>query len=260
MRSSELAALAGVTIRALRHYHQIGLLEEPERSGDDNREYEVRHLARLLRIVRLTELGVPLAELPEVLDDAGVAADLLDRLDEEAAAEIDRFTTRRAVIAVLRQHRAMPDLPPSAARYEAVLQAAADVAPDLVRYEREQLALLAHLVGEERTAALTRTLTQLAPLTPDVTALLRRFAALGPDTPEEEVGHVADAMADRYRPLLAALPGVLPGALPAALPGVLPDGAVGNAGAPLLAASVEQTYNEQQLRVLRALEERVHAG
>lgn len=111
MRTSELAALAGVTIRTLRHYHQIGLIEEPGRSPNDYREYDVRHLARLLRIIRLTELGVPLAELPEVLDDPDAAADLLDRLDEEAAAGIRRLTSRRAVIAVLRQHGAMPDLP-----------------------------------------------------------------------------------------------------------------------------------------------------
>ena len=109
MRTSDLAALAGVTIRTLRHYHQIGLLEEPARSADDHHEYDVRHLARLLRIVRLTELGVPLAELPEVLDDPDVGADLLDRLDEEAAAGIRRLTSRRVVIAVLRQHGVRPD-------------------------------------------------------------------------------------------------------------------------------------------------------
>lgn len=115
MRSSELAGLAGVTVRALRHYHQIGLLEEPRRTADDDHEYDVRHLARLLRIARLTELGVPLAELPDVLDDPDAAADLLDRLDREAAAEIRRHTSRRAVIAVLREHGATPDLGPDTA-------------------------------------------------------------------------------------------------------------------------------------------------
>lgn len=139
MRTSELAALAGVTIRALRHYHRIGLLEEPGRAADDDaatddaagdaatddaandaadeaadddHEYGVRHLARLLRITRLTELGVPLAVLPDVLDDPDAAAELLDRLDREAAAEIRRLTCRRAVIAVLREHGAVPELPP----------------------------------------------------------------------------------------------------------------------------------------------------
>ena len=116
MRTSELATLAGVTIRALRHYHRIGLLEEPGRAADDDaadddHEYGVRHLARLLRITRLTELGVPLAVLPDVLDDPDAAADLLDRLDREAAAEIRRLTCRRAVIAVLREHGAVSELP-----------------------------------------------------------------------------------------------------------------------------------------------------
>ncbi|MFD7306661.1 MerR family transcriptional regulator [Promicromonospora sp. NPDC059942] len=133
MRTSELAALAGVTIRALRHYHRIGLLEAPARTADGQvhdqvqdqdqdqheqeceheYEYDVRHLARLLRITRLTELGVPLADLPDVLDAPDVAADLLDRLDREAAAEIRRLTSRRAVIAVLREHGATPDLLPT---------------------------------------------------------------------------------------------------------------------------------------------------
>ncbi|MEV4016841.1 MerR family DNA-binding transcriptional regulator [Nonomuraea angiospora] len=33
MLSSELAELAGVTVRTLRHYHQIGLLPEPRRAS-----------------------------------------------------------------------------------------------------------------------------------------------------------------------------------------------------------------------------------
>lgn len=253
MRISELAALAGVTIRTLRHYHQIGLLEEPGRSADDCREYDVRYLARLLRIIRLTELGVSPAELPELLDDPDAAADLLDRLDEEAAAGIRRLTSRRVVIAVLRQHGATPDLPPAAVRYEAVLQAAvaADAAPGLVRYEREQLALLAHLVGEARTAALTRTLAQLAPLTPGSAEVLRSFAALGPDTPDCDVERLADEMTERYRPLLDALRDVEIGHAGSAAPAECP---------PLLAEHVEQTYNEQQVRVLRAFEDRVRNG
>ena len=32
---SQLAAYAGVTVRAVRHYHQIGLLPEPERDHPD---------------------------------------------------------------------------------------------------------------------------------------------------------------------------------------------------------------------------------
>ncbi|MFI8566460.1 MerR family DNA-binding transcriptional regulator [Rhodococcus sp. NPDC078407] len=33
------AAFLGTTPRAIRHYHQIGLLPEPERGSDDRRRY-----------------------------------------------------------------------------------------------------------------------------------------------------------------------------------------------------------------------------
>src|SRR4029079_5232220 len=37
---SRLAAYAGVTVRAVRHYHQIGLLPEPERTYSGYRTYD----------------------------------------------------------------------------------------------------------------------------------------------------------------------------------------------------------------------------
>src|SRR5688500_19694620 len=98
MLSGELAELAGVTVRTLRHYHQIGVLPEPPRSAGGYRHYDVRHVVRLLRITRMTALGVPLAALPEVLDDPQATGRLLDELDQQAVAEIDRLTGRRASI------------------------------------------------------------------------------------------------------------------------------------------------------------------
>ncbi|EED6225780.1 MerR family DNA-binding transcriptional regulator, partial [Salmonella enterica subsp. enterica serovar Haifa] len=49
MHSNELARLAGVTVRALRHYHQVGILAEPERRSNGYREYDVHDLIRVLR-------------------------------------------------------------------------------------------------------------------------------------------------------------------------------------------------------------------
>ncbi|WP_084195160.1 MerR family DNA-binding transcriptional regulator [Streptosporangium amethystogenes] len=37
MNSSELGSLAGVTVRALRHYHQVGVLDEPPRGPNGYR-------------------------------------------------------------------------------------------------------------------------------------------------------------------------------------------------------------------------------
>lgn len=116
MLSSEIADLAGVTVRTVRHYHQMGLLPEPPRSSAGYRRYDISHLVQLLRIKRLTTLGVPLAELPTVLDGPSAAEDLLEELDLQAAAEIDRLEARRARIAELRRSGAPLDLPPGARR------------------------------------------------------------------------------------------------------------------------------------------------
>jgi DNA-binding transcriptional MerR regulator len=42
----QLADYAGVTIKAVRHYHKRGLLEEPARDASGYRRYSVRHAHR----------------------------------------------------------------------------------------------------------------------------------------------------------------------------------------------------------------------
>lgn len=55
----QLAARAGVTVRAVRHYHQRGLLAEPERDASGYRRYNVQAVVDLIRIKTLTDVGVP---------------------------------------------------------------------------------------------------------------------------------------------------------------------------------------------------------
>ena len=56
----EFATLAGVTVRALHHYDQLGLLTPMRRTGSSYRLYSERDLARLEEIVVLKFLGIPL--------------------------------------------------------------------------------------------------------------------------------------------------------------------------------------------------------
>lgn len=92
----QLASYAGVTIRAVRHYHQVGLLPEPERDTSGYRTYDVGAVVRLIRIRTLAEAGVPLARVRELLDaDPETFA--------AATAEIDRQL--RAEIRALQEHR-----------------------------------------------------------------------------------------------------------------------------------------------------------
>jgi DNA-binding transcriptional MerR regulator len=85
----QLAAYAGVTIKAVRHYHRRGLLEEPPRDSSGYRRYTAQHAIELVKIKTLAEAGVPLARIKELL-----AADP-DRF-AAAIAEIDRNLQQRA--------------------------------------------------------------------------------------------------------------------------------------------------------------------
>nr|WP_103531132.1 MerR family transcriptional regulator [Streptomyces sp. SM11] len=57
IKIGDVAAFAGSTPRAIRHYHEIGLLPEPERGGDDRRRYGYEDLIRLLWIRRTADDG-----------------------------------------------------------------------------------------------------------------------------------------------------------------------------------------------------------
>ena len=63
----QLAGYTGVTVRAIRHYHQRGLLAEPERDASGYRRYGATAVVDLIRIRTLSEAGVPLARIQELL-------------------------------------------------------------------------------------------------------------------------------------------------------------------------------------------------
>lgn len=106
MRIGELATAVGVTTRTVRHYHHLGLLPEPERRPNGYRDYGLRHAVVLARIRRLTELGLGLAEVRDVLsDDAGrELAEVLEELDEDLARQEEAIRERRERLrALMRQ-------------------------------------------------------------------------------------------------------------------------------------------------------------
>ncbi|MBF0815555.1 MerR family transcriptional regulator [Microbacterium paludicola] len=107
----ELAKLAGTTVNTVRHYHRLGLLEEPARENNGYKQYEVRHLVRLLRIRRLSGLGVPLGQIGEVGAGGETTLLALRELDDELAANIDRLEKARADIAAIVRARAPADVP-----------------------------------------------------------------------------------------------------------------------------------------------------
>ena len=68
---SQLAQMAGVSVRTLHHYDQIGLLAPWSRTEAGYRLYAEAELLRLQQILFFKELDLPLAEVRQILDDPG---------------------------------------------------------------------------------------------------------------------------------------------------------------------------------------------
>jgi DNA-binding transcriptional MerR regulator len=98
----EVASYAGVTVRAVRHYHAKGLLPEPKRDHSGYRRYDAAAVVELIRIRTLAEAGVPLARVRELLQaDATEFAAAVAEIDEQLQAEIRQRQRLRGRIACL---------------------------------------------------------------------------------------------------------------------------------------------------------------
>jgi DNA-binding transcriptional MerR regulator len=98
----QLAAYAGVTVRAVRHYHQVGLLPEPERDASGYRRYGATAVVSLIKIRTLASAGVPLSEIGRMLEaDAPAFAEAVQRIDSRLREEIERLEINRKQIAQL---------------------------------------------------------------------------------------------------------------------------------------------------------------
>lgn len=89
----DVARLAGVSSRTLRHYDRIGLLPPSGTGTGGLRYYDDGAIRRLQRILLLRDLGLPLAEIADVLDaqtdEAAALRRHLDALHDERG-RIDR--------------------------------------------------------------------------------------------------------------------------------------------------------------------------
>jgi DNA-binding transcriptional MerR regulator len=121
---SQLADHVGVTVRAIRHYHQRGLLKEPERDASGYRRYDAQAVVDLIRIKTLSDAGVPLARIEELLsasrEEFSAAITEIDAALRQKIRELTRSRRRIAelsggerlllpaeVVAILDQLRAI---------------------------------------------------------------------------------------------------------------------------------------------------------
>ncbi|MFE0425147.1 MerR family transcriptional regulator [Streptomyces sp. NPDC058953] len=111
VKIGDAAAFAGSTPRAIRHYHEIGLLPEPERGGDGRRRYAYEDLIRLLWIRRTADAGIALDDIRDAFttgtasagaDGGEGIAGILERLEETLAEREATLRRQRAAVRRMR--------------------------------------------------------------------------------------------------------------------------------------------------------------
>jgi DNA-binding transcriptional MerR regulator len=204
MRIVEIARLAGVTVRTLRHYHQIGLLPEPRRSSNGYRDYTAVDLTTVLRIRRLAGLGLSLDSVKELVERPVGTPDhaVLDDLDRELEDRIAHLAAQRAALARAKESALLDGAP----EYLSLLDGGVGYqdATAEARTLDADLSLLVTVVGgaagKELLGAVGRILDD-----PELTRRAARategFVSLDDGTPAGDRERVADDLVTAARPV-----------------------------------------------------------
>ncbi|GAB7035869.1 MerR family transcriptional regulator [Streptomyces sp. NPDC021749] len=192
----QAAAFVGVTVKTVRHYHKLGLVEEPERDSSSYRRYGSADLLRLVQARTLAAAGVPLSEIGPLLDaDAEQFTAALADVDRQLTEKIEELTARRDMLHRLvgGDRALLPD------RASAILDRMPGLgfSPDYVAAQREALVLARALVPEGFDGFLTQLEHCLDD--PEYIELTKRgweAERWEPDDPRIE--ELATAMADHY--------------------------------------------------------------
>ncbi|GAA4720724.1 DNA-binding transcriptional regulator, MerR family [Promicromonospora umidemergens] len=112
VKIGDAAAFVGTTPRAIRHYHAIGLLPEPERGGDDRRRYGYEDMIRLLWIRKMADAGIALDDIRGAFADTASSdgdsdsdsdiAGILERVEETLVAQEAELRRQRTAVQRMR--------------------------------------------------------------------------------------------------------------------------------------------------------------
>jgi DNA-binding transcriptional MerR regulator len=188
----EVAELAGVTVRALHHYDELGLLSPSGRSDAGYRLYSYDDLARLREILIWRTLGFGLTEIGSLLDDPKhdrLAA--LERQRELIEREIDRLGALAAAVdAAIAAHV-------NGTRIE---ETSMFEGFDASQYEEEARERWGHTDAYQESARRTRQYgeAEWAEIRRESAAIMRELAALM-RAGEPAAGERAQGLAERHR-------------------------------------------------------------
>ncbi|MET9401784.1 MerR family transcriptional regulator [Kitasatospora sp. NPDC002965] len=112
-RIGDVAALVGTTPRAIRHYHDMGLISEPGRGSDGRRRYGFQDVVRLLWIRKMAEAGITLDDIRDAFTNTATVSETgesegggieatLARLEEDLAARAAELARQQARVQRMR--------------------------------------------------------------------------------------------------------------------------------------------------------------
>jgi DNA-binding transcriptional MerR regulator len=227
---TELADLAEVSRRTVRHYNAIGLLAPPTRRPNGYKLYDDAHLTRLLQIKRLRGLGFTLARITDLQDGAVEPIEAVRSLDAELAGTVERLRTARAELRAILRDGTSTDLPtgfdPTA------------LGDQLSEADRSFVVVMSRVLGPEPRRAYADLLRN-----PPNDPASREFEHLRPDAGERTRRDLVDRMVPVVRNIHATFP-------------ALREMHAGSPhGAGFAKASIESTkrdlYNAAQCHVMR---------
>jgi DNA-binding transcriptional MerR regulator len=186
----ELARRTGLTVRALHHYDEIGLLSPTQRSRSGHRLYGEQEVKRLQQIVSLRQLGFSLEQIAECLAQPRYSA--LRVVELHAARLEQQIEEQRALVArliriaaTLRQRK-----PVSAEEFLTTIEAIHMYEKHFTPEELERIRKRGAVVGAERIREVEAEWPQLIaevraelergtdPKAPPMQALAKRWMAL----------------------------------------------------------------------------------
>lgn len=188
--TQQLAELAGTTLRTVRHYHEVGLLEDPPRRANGYKEYQVRHLVRLLQIRRLAGLGMSLEQIATLPVAGSDPFAELEAIHDDLAQTIQKLEEARADIAAVLEHGEGATLP---AGFSAV-------AGGLTDADRSLVTVYSSVFTDDAMRGFREILPR------ELTDVDRQFSELTEDADVETRIRLAERMAPGLRALYAQHP------------------------------------------------------
>ena len=183
-----ISDLAGITVRTLRYYHQIGLLREPKRTTK-GLLYDETHLLTLLRIKRFSMMSLTLDEIADIIHTptSPRARRILLELDQALADRVAEIESQRRVIEECLRDNTPVDVLPRFARHLAALRRLGNYDTTAADKALEELAAG---YGSEEVARVVDAVIQ-DPIISRLSVLEERLRRINEDSGEPELTDLA---------------------------------------------------------------------